>query len=111
MAIWNEMRHARVQVALEAVLLRVFSKPGQTLERSIIQSKEFRTGVLYPWADFSLKKQIAYTEETIPELANVKVGRGRSILLFYIVGGQKYSNRVPVADRKVTRCTIRRSRA
>ncbi len=71
--VWNEMRSARIQVALEAVLLKRFRNPSQVLERKIIQSREFRKSVLPVWASHCLKFNTAYTTDTIGALASVKV--------------------------------------
>ena len=71
--VWNQMRKARVQVAIESVLLKVFNKPSQTLERRVIQSAEFQTRVLPSWADHSLKTSRIFTESNITNLTKVKV--------------------------------------
>jgi hypothetical protein len=67
------MRTARVQIAIEAVLLKIFSKPAQTLERRVIQSMEFRKFVLPAWAQHSLKVSTPYTETNIRDLCQIKV--------------------------------------
>ena len=67
------MRLQRIQIALEAVLLKTFAKPHQVLERNIIQSNEFRSQVLTNWAKFADKKKTAYTPFDIGSLCAVKV--------------------------------------
>jgi hypothetical protein len=72
-AVWSELRKSRIQVGLEAVLLKAFNSPGQTLERRIIQSKEFRSKVVTAFAEYSLKHRKAFTESNFSELARSKV--------------------------------------
>ena len=73
-AVWSEMRKARTQVAIEAVLIRIFNKPSEVLERKIIQSTEFRRDILPAWAQYSIKNDKALTDRSISELLRVKVG-------------------------------------
>jgi hypothetical protein len=94
MSVWKEMRSSRVQVALESVLLKVFNKPQQTLERKIIQSQEFRESVLQPWAKYCLNNQRAYTLTTIPELAKSKVGSALFFHCVILVGPIRFVGRV-----------------
>ena len=67
------MRGDRIQVALESVLLKLFSAPEAVLERRIIQTAEFRKNVLTVWAEHCQTNRKRYTASTISELARSKV--------------------------------------
>jgi hypothetical protein len=67
------MRAARIQVALEAVLLKTFGSPSETLERRIIQSSEFRSVVLPIWVKHCMASSKVFTQTNISDLANVSV--------------------------------------
>jgi hypothetical protein len=73
MSIWNQMRTARAQNAIESVLLKYFDKPCETLERKIVQSSDFRASILKFWARHAVNSRRAYTEESFSELLKLKV--------------------------------------
>ena len=71
--VWESMKRARIQVGIEAVLLKSFGARGQSLERRVIQSSEFREKVLPVLAEFSLKKRVLFTSDNIWNLRGAKV--------------------------------------